>query len=541
MAQKIIGIDVGSYSVKVAEVERSFKSFAFTHFYERRIQYNELLAPDESVAIALQSIFDEHDLAWEAACAGVKGQTVSARLLTFPFGSTKKIAQTVTFEMEGHMPFGLDEVLLDYSIIWSTKEASKVLVVYIKKSEFAKQLSTLQTIGVDPRVMGVEGLELVNLVNLGMVPPEGAYAIIDMGHAKTTIAVCQGKKLAFMRSILIGGAQITEAIAARLEVPLEEAERLKVEMGQMPASDADLMDDLSRDVVGAVREVMDALITNIRQTLFTFSDTQDMPVGGVFLCGGTSRLAGLDRALSDALKQNVSYLNVLDFHFSRLAEGEGAPQVMPQALAIALRGVAAGGAHDINFRQGEFAFTGDVEQLGGSMRRVVVAVILIVGLALGYFTMSYYSLKQRLTKEQTDAAGLVLQAVPGTQKKSLKSISSALAIVKSKEAEVKDRVTKLGEITGLSPLEVLKDISEGLPARTELKLDVTALNVGKSRATFSGTVDTFEAVDRVKQALEKSGKFRNVTTGNVRKGVKGEIKFDAAMELGPEPPPDAGK
>ena len=91
MPQKIIGIDVGTYSVKVAEVERSFKSFNFINFYERRIQYNELLSPEESVAIALQGILDDNEVVWEIACAGMPGQRVSSRLLTFPFGSTKKI------------------------------------------------------------------------------------------------------------------------------------------------------------------------------------------------------------------------------------------------------------------------------------------------------------------------------------------------------------------------------------------------------------------------------------------------------------------
>jgi hypothetical protein len=32
-------------------------------------------------------------------------------------------------------------------------------------------------------------------------------------------------------------------------------------------------------------------------------------------------------------------------------------------------------------------------------------------------------------------------------------------------------------------------------------------------------------------ALEKSDHLKNITTGNVRKGTKGEIKFDLSMEI----------
>lgn len=534
MPQKIIGIDVGTYSVKVAEVERSFKSFNFINFYERRIQYNELLSPEESVAIALQGILDDNDVVWEVACTGVPGQCVSSRLLTFPFGSTKKISQTVTFEMESHIPFNIDEVLLDYSVVWSTKDASKVLVAYMRKGEFAKQLSTLQGLGIDPRYFGVEGVELIHLVTLGMVPPEGAYAIIDLGHEKTTVAVCQGKNLSYVRAISIAGRMMTEAIAKSLEVPYDEAERIKIEMGQVTSGQSEAVDEMSAKVSKAIDEVLSELFLNLRQTLFTFSDTEGVPVEGIFICGGTSRMPGLDRALTDALKQNVAHLNVLDFHFCRLSHGEANRHVIPQALALALRGVAAGGQHDINFRQGEFAFTGDVEQLGGSMRRVIIVVGIIVALALGHFTIKFYALKKRMGKLQGDVASLVTQALPGTPKRSLRTTQSALSVIKSKQKEVSDRVAKLEDILGLSPLDVLTEISKTLPGREEIKIDVNNLSIKQGRATFSGATDSFESVDRIKMALAKSELFRNVTTGNVRKGVKGEIKFDVAMEVGPQ-------
>lgn len=534
MAQRIIGIDVGTYSVKIAEIERSFKSFAFTNFFERRIQYNELLSTDESVAIALQGIIDDNDLSWDIAVAGVPGQRVSSRLLTFPFGGAKKIEQTVQFEMEGHIPFDIEDILMDYSVVWSTKEASKVLVVYLQKSEFAKDLSTLQSVNIDPRYMAAEGMELVNLVNLGMVPPEGAYAIIDLGHEKTTIAICQGKMLSYVRAVSIGGKAITEAIARKLEVPYDEAERIKIEMGHVPVGGREVVDDFSAKVVDAISSVLDDLMLQLKQTLFTYLDTEGVPVEGLFICGGTSRMPGLDRALTDSLKQNVAYLNPLDFHFCRLEHDEGHRHVMPQALSLALRGVAAGGGHQVNFRFGEFAFTGDVAQFGGNMRKIVIAIGLIITLALANFTFKYYSLKRRLDKVQGDVAELVLQALPGTPRRSLKTTSSALSLIKSKETEIRDRITKLDEAMGLSPLDILKEISQDIPSRKDIKLDVTSLSITQNRATFSGITDSFEAVDRIKQSLEKSKNLRNVTTGNVRKGVKGEIKFDVSMEIGPE-------
>ena len=265
MPHRILGIDVGSYSVKVALIERTFKSFAFTEFYERKIQYNELLSPEESAAIAIQGLVDDHNLSWDTACAGFPAQRVTSRLLTFPFGSAKKIDQTVQFEIESYMPFPVDDVVVDYVVVWSTKDASRVMVVYVQKKDLVRELTMLGTVGVDPRFVCVEGIDQVGLVNLGMVPPEGAYAIIDAGHEKCTVTICRGRKLGYTRAISLAGRAITGAIAARLSVPPDEAERMKIEMGHLPLpGEEEAADELTREVTAAIKGVVDEFLLHLR-------------------------------------------------------------------------------------------------------------------------------------------------------------------------------------------------------------------------------------------------------------------------------------
>ncbi|MFH1831027.1 MAG: pilus assembly protein PilM [Pseudomonadota bacterium] len=530
MPHRIIGIDIGSYAVKVAVIDRSFRTFAFTEFYERRIQYNELLSPEESKAIALQGLIDDYHLVWDAVSVGFSAQRVTSRLLTFPFSNLKKIEQTVRFEIESYIPFEMDEVVLDYAVIWQTKEASRVMVVYVQKGELVKELSMLSTVDLDPRYVCVEGVDQIGLVNLGMVPPEGAYAIIDIGHSKSTLTICRGKNLGFIRAISIAGKNITEAISEKLSVPYEEAERLKIEMGRLPLLGEEVVDDISKEVAQAIREVVDELLLHLRQTLFTYHETEGVPVEGVYLCGGTSRLPGLDRYLSDTLKLNVAYLNCTEFHFSRLDRAEAHRHVIPQALALALKG-AAGIGPDINLRRGEFAFKGDVEQLGGEVRRVGVIIGLVVFLALLSFTAKYYLVKRQIENMGSDVAALVKQALPGIPAPKAKTPNAAISLIKGRQAEIDERIRELASVSGISPLDILKEISMILPSRDELTLEVTDLGISKGKVTLDGVVTDFKAVDTVRQALEKSGMFANVTSGNVRKGVKGEVKFSMSMDI----------
>lgn len=531
MPQRILGVDIGSYSIKIAEVVRSFRTFEFVAFYERRIVESELLSREESVALALQGLIDDNNLHWEAVSGGFPGQHVSSRIITFPFGSRKKIDQTLEFEMENHIPFKLEDVIMDYAVLWSTKDASKVMALYAPKKEVSKILTLLQGAGMEPRNLCVEGVEYANLVNLGMVPPEGAYAIIDMGHEKTNVVIFHGKRLGYVRSISIAGKAITEAIARELQVPFEEAERLKVEIGQIPSGEGEVVDDLTKKVVKAIKGVVGELLLHLRQTMFSYRETEDIPIEGIYICGGSSRLPGIDSYISDFLKQNVTYLNCSDFHFSKLERAEAHRHVIPQALAIALKEVAGPALPDVNFRKGELAFRGDVEELGGGLRRVFIIVGIIIFLALVHFSIKYYTLKQKLDKVEKDAAALVLQALPGTPKRVLSTTTGALSILKGKQAETNERIEQLKSTMGFSPFDVLKEISEFMPPRNEINVDVKDISITQDRVTLSGRTNSFETVDKIKMAMEKSNRFKNITTGNVRKGTKGEVKFDLSMEI----------
>ncbi|PIR26390.1 MAG: hypothetical protein COX62_02210 [Deltaproteobacteria bacterium CG_4_10_14_0_2_um_filter_43_8] len=531
MPQIILGIDIGSYSVKIAEIERSFKSFEFVAFYERVIQYNDLLSPEESRAIALQGLMDDNNITCDFCYSAISAQRVSSRLVTFPFSSSKKIAQTLPFEIESYVPFDVNDLIIDHSVLWSTKEATRVIACYVQREEFKKHLHLLQHVGLEPRTVSSEALDYVSIMNLGLVPPEGAYAIIDIGHEKTNIALCSGKRLGYVRAVSIAGKSITQRIADALQISFEEAERIKIEMGRLPNEFEDEeLDDITSAVQKSIKSVIDELLLHIRQTLFTFRDLESISVEGVYLSGGSSRLPGLESYLSGELKQNITYVNCSDFHFSKLEHAEVHRHVIPQALALALKGVAAG-APDINFRQGEDAFKGDVEEIGGSLKYLVAACVLIISLALTYFSISYYHLKGESERMKRDMEEVIKQALPDAPPQAFKTQKGALSLLTSKEQQVEERKKEIESLQGVSPLDIFKEISQILPAREELTLDVEKISVAKDRAQFTGVTDSFESVDKIRDSLGKSPMFKNVEIGNRNKGAKGEIKFSIALDF----------
>lgn len=531
MPQRILGLDIGSYSVKVAEVVRSFRSFELVHFYEKPVQYNDVLTKEESLTAAIQAVLEDNALNWDDVVCAIPGGRVATRLITMPFGNIRKIDQTVEFEIEDYIPFELDEVVFDYHASVIDKNMSKVLVAYTNKGEFVKYLTMLNNAGVDPRVISVEGAELINLMQFGLIPPESSYAIIDIGHSKTTVTIGKGKKLILTRVIPIAGERINEEIHKSVELPLDEAARLKIEAGHLTMDEQGEVDKLTAGINNSIKKVIDDLLIHIRQTFFSYKSDEDEAISGIYLCGGTSRLPGLDQYISYKLRQNVTFIDCTDFHFSRLDRTEVHPAVVAQALSLALRGVAMGGGSGINYRSGEFAYRGSVRKLGGGIRQFAVAAGLIVFLGTLYFGVQYCALKKKTERVTGDIATLISQALPGVSKSAIRSPSSGIALLKSKKAEVEDRVSKLEEALGLTSLDVLKEVSRVMPPRDELQVDIEDFSMSKGRIRMVGRTTSFEAVDKIAGSIESSNMFQNVQKGNVRKGVKGEIKFDVTMEL----------
>lgn len=530
MPQTILGIDIGSYSVKIAQIERSFKSFEFVRFYERRIGYNELLTPEESLTVTLQGMIEDFGLRWDTVICGFPTLQVSSRSITLPFGSLNKIDQTFEYELEGMIPFELSEIVSDYHLLSSSKEGSHLLVFFSERKEVTKWLQMLGNAGIDPKILSLDASQLIHVMALGIVPPEGLYAVVDVGHVKTNVALARGKKLGFVRAISLGGKQITEEIQKRLKISFEEAEKMKVDMGGL-SSGADMPDDVTRQVTWAIRSKIDELILYLRQVLFAYQDREGEAVTGLYLCGGSSRIPGLDRYLSERLKQNITFLDPTSFHFSRLTQAGSHRVVMPTALGLALRGVATPGLPDINFRRGDFAFRGDVEKLGGTLRHIGIVAGLVMAMGLAHFGFKYFTLSSQVQRVHNEIAEMAKEVLPEVSSETLTSPTQALSLIRAEGKKIQDRVTKLEHEFGLGALKVVQEISQKSPGREEVKLDVEDLQIMPDRVRLAGRADSFVSVDKIKAALSTSGMFKSVTTGNVRKGIKDEVKFDLSMEL----------
>ncbi|MDX1386272.1 MAG: hypothetical protein R3257_01690 [bacterium] len=126
---------------------------------------------------------------------------------------------------------------------------------------------------------------------------------------------------------------------------------------------------------------------------------------------------------------------------------------------------------------------------------------------------------------------IVKTSVKGLPKKGIKSTKSALSMLNGKIADIDEKLKKVQGDSELSALQVLRMVSGAMPPREELVIDIDDINISPNRVRLEGRTGSYEAVDKVKSSLEKVQEFKNVQTGNVRKGVRNEIKFSLSFDV----------
>jgi Tfp pilus assembly protein PilN len=167
----------------------------------------------------------------------------------------------------------------------------------------------------------------------------------------------------------------------------------------------------------------------------------------------------------------------------------------------------------------------------GSLKKIGMMAAAVVGLGLLYFIISYISLSSQVGKMNKNIAKLVRASVADLPKTGVDSANSALSVLNARITGMQDKLKKVEGEGSLNALQVLKMISAAMPPREQLVVDIDDVNITPDRVRFEGRTLSYEGVDKIKASLSQVKNFKNVETGDVRKGVKDEIKFKVSFDL----------
>ena len=110
---KIFGVDLGTYSVKVAEMDVTARGYVLSGFHEFALSLDPQKDKSLEVIEALRKLSAASDPSNTKWVLGVSQSNVSVHFNRFPFKERQKILKSLAFELEDEIPLDIDETIFD--------------------------------------------------------------------------------------------------------------------------------------------------------------------------------------------------------------------------------------------------------------------------------------------------------------------------------------------------------------------------------------------------------------------------------------------
>ncbi len=305
-----IGLDIGTSGVRAAELSFgkggvTLEKFGQVALPEGAVRDGEVVDPP-TVADAVRQLWAHTGFSHKKVALGVANQRVIVRQVDLPWMPENELKASLGFQAQDFLPMPVDQAVLDFHAVSEVNEQGQPrmlrgLLVAAMREMLMANVRAAERAGL--RVSGVDLTSFAVLRALGDFSPaaDQVVALVDVGAKVSNIVIHRAGVPLFVRILLMGGQDVTDAVADRLGLPQAQAEALK----QNPQNSGFSHDDLVT-AGRAVESTAAALVDEIRGSLDYFTSTSGVGAPQrVVLTGGGSRLAGLAERLEASTRLTV--------------------------------------------------------------------------------------------------------------------------------------------------------------------------------------------------------------------------------------------
>jgi type IV pilus assembly protein PilM len=340
--QPLVGIDIGTHSIKLVQLKRVGKSYQLQHFGIMPLMPETIVEGTiinaGAVIEAIRNLVRMENLKTKEVATVISGPSVIVKKIQVPQMTEKELAENIQWEAEQHIPFEISEVNIDFQILpqvdligEKSDNQLDVILVAAKKSKVEDYTSLIIEAGLNPVVVDVDAFALENEYELNNDIEGSITALIDIGASTTNINILKGNVTIFQRDIAMGGNRYTAALQREFGVSYEQAEALKMGVG--------FAENRGKEQVLAVMAVVsEEMSDEVQRSLEFFrSTTAEEAVDKVMLSGGCAKIKGLDRFLNNRLGVAVEIAN--PFRRLRYSERVFDPEYLRDMAPLAAVGV----------------------------------------------------------------------------------------------------------------------------------------------------------------------------------------------------------
>ena len=424
MARRLIGLDIGTNAVTIAEVTAGnpprLDMFAQVALPRDAMREGEV-ADGAAVTDAVARLRTEVGLKKVPVRVGIASPRVVVRQVEMPVMTRDELKSALQFQAADLIPIPIEDAVLDFAILGvsdpvpdsGNEPTMQVLLVAAYEATVTRLVSAVEAGGLEVGAVDLIPLALTRALarpvaamahatggSIAIDESAGAEGIVSFGGGVTAIAVHENGVPQFVRVLGSGGRELTDAIAIDLGIPAESAEALKRSLAN-PAPD---------EMVARARTSLDrplsVLLDEVRSSIDYYRNQPgSAQLRRVVVTGGSAQLPGLSERLSalvgvpvePAYMHDLLRIGDIGFATDELPRLE---PYLPAPVGLALGGANIGIVIDLLPRR-----RSSTRSAGSRIDRRVLAAAAVAVVALGGGTYLAHS-----TQSSAQAKSVAAQA-----------------------------------------------------------------------------------------------------------------------------------
>jgi len=294
-----IGLDIGHSYIKLISLLPEGNGIRLDKYFIQPI------LSSSSISASLKDLFSKCDFPVNKVNISLAGDGTLVRNIWIPQMSSNELNASVKYELGQYIPFPVDSVYYDISILekgpFTRRENQmRILLAAVKKQMLKERLKSLKDAGFAVSVVDMDALALCNafLWHSSDSQKKSISALIGLGSAKTTIDIISNGILTFTRELSLGTGLIRDAVSNGLSMSKDNAEKMICK--------GDPRIDLQ------VRDFASKLGREIWKSFEYYEGQEQVSIEKVYLTGGGSLLLGLVNSLSQIVTIPLEVWNPLN-------------------------------------------------------------------------------------------------------------------------------------------------------------------------------------------------------------------------------------
>jgi type IV pilus assembly protein PilM len=317
---RVLGIDVGSSSVKVVQLKKqngkavleTYGEIALGPYAGTDLERATVLSADK-LSEAIKDLLKESNTTTLNSGLSIPIASSFVVFIKLPTSEEKNFAEMVPIEARKYIPIPISEVTLDWwampkdeNTVSEFQNGQKVeddnmtdiLLVVISNDALSKNKEIQKLAGLQTTFSEVE---IFSCMRAAIEPTIDPQVIMDLGAGSTKVFVVERGILKASHVINRGSQDITLSISKSMNITFDEAEKIKIQQGIISSA---------KDNISEVSSItVDYILSETGRFILNYYKKSSKKISKIVLTGGGSLLKGLREKSQNSFETTVEVAN----------------------------------------------------------------------------------------------------------------------------------------------------------------------------------------------------------------------------------------